>query len=122
MGYALLVIALVLNASANILLKLGSARVHELSGLSIGELIPKLLTNYFLMIGLSFFALNVLFYTAALNRLNLSVAYPIMMAGGVAIITVFSTLYLKEALSFLQYAGILLITGGIILVTTQGPA
>ena len=119
MGYIFLAIALLLNASANILLKLGSGRLSELKGLSMLEIVPRLLTNFYLMIGLAFFALNVLFYASALNRLNLSIAYPIMMAGGIVIITVFSTLYMKETLTFIQYAGISLIAVGIILVTAQ---
>ena len=119
MGYIFLGIALFLNASANILLKLGSGRLSGLRGLGVAEIIPRLLTNYQLMIGLAFFALNVVFYASALNRLNLSIAYPIMMAGGIVIITIVSTMYMKETLTLLQYAGISLIAVGIILVTTQ---
>ncbi len=119
MGYVFLTIALLLNATANILLKLASEGLNELKGLGLMEMLPRLLTNYRLIVGLSFFALNVIFYIVALNRLKLSVAYPIMMAGGIVIITVFSALYLKEALNLLQYGGIALIAGGIILVTSQ---
>ncbi len=120
MGYIFLVIALTLNASANILLKLGSGRIGELKGLGLVEMIPRLLTNYYLIIGLLFFALNVVFYTIALNRLNLSIAYPIMMAGGVLIITFFSAFVLGESLSASNWVGIGLIAGGLALVVPKG--
>ena len=80
MGYLFLALALVLNATANILLKIGAAR---LGGLDEPNLVGRFITNYHLLAGLSLFALNVVLYILALTRLNLSVAYPIMMAGGV---------------------------------------
>ena len=115
----MLIIALSLNAGANILLKIGSGKIGNLKGLPLTELILHLLGNIPLVLGLLFFALNVVFYTGALSRLNLSVAYPIMMTGGVLIITLFSYFYLKESLNSLQLVGIFCITVGIALVTSQ---
>ena len=121
MGYVLLVVALLFNASANILLKMGA---RELGGLdfkqmNIAELIPKLATNYFLIFGLTLFALNVVFYFGALSRVNLSIGYPIMTVGGLMIITIFSTLFLKESLTWLQYSGLFLIGLGIIFLASN---
>ena len=109
MGVVFLIIALSMNAVANILIKLGSKDLDQLKGLAPLEIIPKLLSNYVLLIGLSCFAINVVFYSAALNKLNLSIAYPVMVGGGLLIITLFSALQLKEALTGLQIAGIVLI-------------
>jgi hypothetical protein len=69
MGYLFLAIALVLNATANVLLKIGAAR---LGSLDEPNLAGRLITNYHLLSGLSLFALNVMFYVLALARLNLS--------------------------------------------------
>jgi multidrug transporter EmrE-like cation transporter len=116
MGWTFLLIALVLNASANILMKLGASKLVAIKTTGIMEIIPKLITNYFLVFGLIFFALNVIFYIVALSKINLSVAYPIMTTGGFLIISLFSVLYLKEPLTFLQVSGIVLMAVGITLV------
>lgn len=83
MGYLFLVLAQTLNATANILLKIGAGRLGDL-----GEpgAVARLLTNYYLLAGLAVFALNVVFYAGALTGLNLSVAYRVMVAGGIVIV------------------------------------
>lgn len=122
MGWILLIIALTLNATANILMKLGSARLekaeHALA--TDASLLEKGLayaTNPYLVCGIVLFGMNVLFYIAAIKKINLSIAYPIMMSGGVLIITLFSIIQLKEYLNAFQFAGIALITIGMVLVT-----
>ena len=121
MGYIFLTIALVLNASANIMLKLGAGKLGPLKdpNLSLVEKIPHLLTNYVLILGLGSFALNIVFYTIALSKLKLSIAYPIMTVGGVFIITTFSALSLKESLNGIQYTAIVLITIAIGMLASQ---
>ena len=80
MGYLFLIVALTLNAAANVLLKIGATR---LGGIDEPGLLGRLVSDYYLLAGLLLFALNVVFYVAALARLNLSTAYPIMVAGGI---------------------------------------
>ena len=79
MGYLFLFLALTLNAAANVLLKVGAARLGDLTE---PGLLGRLLTEYHVLAGVLPFALNVVFYVAALTRLNLSVAYPIMVRAG----------------------------------------
>jgi multidrug transporter EmrE-like cation transporter len=119
MGYLFLFLALTLNATANILLKVGAARLGVLDE---PNLVGRLFANYHLLAGLSLFALNVVFYVLALTRLNLSVAYPIMMAGGVVIIVTVSILLLHEALTIRQTVGLFLLIVGIVLVTERSTA
>jgi multidrug transporter EmrE-like cation transporter len=119
MGYLFLALALVLNATANVLLKLGAAR---LGGLDLPNPVGRLITNYHLLAGLGLFALNVVFYLLALIRLNLSIAYPIMTAGGVVIIVAVSVLLLQEALTTRQAVGLLLLIAGIVLVAERSTA
>ena len=116
MGYLFLTLALALNATANVLLKVGAAR---LGGLDEPHMIGRLITNYHLLAGLGLFALNVVFYVLALTRLNLSLAYPIMTTGGVVIIVAVSVLLLHEALSTRQAVGLFLLIVGIVLVAER---
>jgi small multidrug resistance pump len=113
MGYLFLALALTLNAAANVLLKLGA---ENLGRLDAPDLIGRLLTNYHLLAGLVLFALNVVFYAAALTRLNLSVAYPVMTAGGVLIVVSVAFFWLKEPIAPAQILGLLLLVAGILLV------
>jgi len=79
MADVLLVVALVLNALANMLLKAGAA---GFGGLAELHLVQRVLGNPYLLRGLLPFAGNVVFYQAALTGLNRSIAYPVMVAGG----------------------------------------
>jgi multidrug transporter EmrE-like cation transporter len=119
MPYVFLVAALLLNALANMLLKAGAA---TLGGLAEPHLLPRLLGNPYLLLGLLLFALNVVFYLAALTRLNLSVAYPVMVAGGLVMVVLGSVLWLREPVTALQWSGIALLVGGIVLVSYRPAA
>jgi multidrug transporter EmrE-like cation transporter len=116
MGYAFLVVALTLNAIANVLLKIGAMRLGPLAE---PDLVARLVTNYQLLAGLGLFALNVVFYILALTRLNLALAYPIMTAGGLIIVVSVSILFLHETVTARQMLGLLLLILGIALVTER---
>lgn len=116
MGYFFLVLAMTLNAAANVLLKIGAMQIGALDEPGLAG---RLVTNYHLLAGLALFALNIVFYTAALTRLHLSLAYPVMMAGGVLIVVTISILFLRETLSALQMVGLLFVIVGLVLITRQ---
>ena len=115
-----LVAALVLNATANLMMKFGILRLkaatHEVVHPSAALLIKALASNWVLIVGLGFFASNVVLYTFALKEIKISIAYPIMVAGGFAIIALVAWQFLHEALTPIQWAGIILILVGVILV------
>lgn len=119
MGYLFLTVALTLNATANLFLKMGADRLGSFEGPGV---IRGILTNYFLVAGVILFGLNILFYVAALTRLNLSIAYPVMMAGGVLIVVSASVLYFQESLTIAQILGILFLMAGLVLVTHRAYA
>ena len=115
--YGLLAVAVILNGIANILMKAGMRETPELNG-------PAALINHYLhswpvMLGLCLFALNVLAYTQALSRIPLSVAYPIMVTLGFAIIVVVAGLYLDERPTRWQWVGVTFILIGVWLVAWE---
>lgn len=114
MGYVFLAVALTLNAAANLLMKMGADRLGTFEGPGT---IRGILTNYFLVGGVILFGLNIVFYVAALTRMNLSIAYPVMMAGGVLIVVSASVVYFRESLTLAQILGILFLMAGLVLVT-----
>ena len=113
MGLIYLIIAFVLNAIANALLKVAAERGIVFHGLPIFDLVR---VNAFLIMGLFFFATNIIFYTLALRALPLSLAYPMMVVGTFLLVSTFSVLYFKETITLLQACGYVAILGGIALV------
>jgi multidrug transporter EmrE-like cation transporter len=117
-----LVIALSLNAAANLMLKFGMRDIDlQLaggSGLSDGVmgLVRLLLRNWILLLGLTCFALNVVFYSFSLQKLPVSVAYPIMVASGFGIIAIVAGRMLGERLTSTQWLGVAAILIGVVLV------
>jgi multidrug transporter EmrE-like cation transporter len=109
-----LALALSLNAAANLMMKFGVRRL-EASGGGLANL----LTNWVLLGGLALFALNVAFYTYALSRIPISVAYPIMVSAGFAVIAVVAGSWLGERLSSLQWGGVATIVVGVWLVASE---
>jgi undecaprenyl phosphate-alpha-L-ara4N flippase subunit ArnF len=117
-----LAVALALNAAANLMMKFGMRGIDtELAGAGmldqgVGGLLRLLLRNWVLLAGLGCFALNVVFYTYALQKLPISMAYPIMTVTGFAIIVVVSGYLLSERLTTLQWVGVAAILIGAVCV------
>jgi multidrug transporter EmrE-like cation transporter len=112
MNYSFLLIALVLNSTANILLKVAAMG-------SRGTSIPALISNPYAVAGVFIFASNVYFYIQALKNLPLTLVYPVMTAVSFLIINTYGFIILKEPWSITSLAGYALIIIGIILVVTS---
>ena len=124
-GTALLV-ALLLNATANIMRKMGMSKVQADGGLlrsGAAGAIATIVTSPVLLFGLLCFALNALFYMFALQSkaLKISVAYPIMVGGGFAVIAVTAYFHpaLRERLAWDQWLGVALVLVGIGLIALR---
>jgi multidrug transporter EmrE-like cation transporter len=118
-----LFLALVLNAMANLMMKFGSvglkAALQANPRRDVAALAGILAQNWVLVLGLLFFASNVVLYTYALQTIKISVAYPIMVTVGFAIIAVVAWRCLGESLSPVQWGGIVLILIGVYLVARE---
>jgi len=117
-----LALALILNATANLMMKFGVRRFNA-SGITLEQgpwaVTWGFLTNWVLVVGLICFASNVLFYTYALSGIKISIAYPIMVSGGFVIIAIAAWLYLSETLATGQWVGIIFILLGVYLIARQ---
>ncbi len=117
-----LLLALVLNAAANLLMRVGMIRLDAAGGLfknGPGGAVTTVLTTPVLLIGLTSFALNVVFYMYALQKFKISIAYPLMVGGGYAIMAAVAYLALGERLNAAQKFGVAMILAGVIVVATQ---
>jgi small multidrug resistance pump len=128
MKYAIaLAVALLLNASANLMMKAGMTRVQADGGVLAGGLAQAfrtVLTSPILVIGLVCFALNAACYMFALQSptLKISLAYPVMVGGGYAIIALVAYLLLGERMTPGQWLGVALILAGVIAIALRTPA
>ncbi len=114
-----LTIALVLNAAANVLMKVGANTAKTLS--DSATVLDRTLNflNVATLVGILLFAANVLIYRKSLDVLNVSVAYPVMVSGGLILVTLAAALLpvLREKISWLQIAGMVVIAiGAIVLI------
>lgn len=118
-SWAPLLVALVLNAAANVLLKVGA--VTEKSGPAGDAPLAKALAffNAVTLVALALFGLNILFYRKALGALPLSVAYPVMLSGSLLLATLAARFLptLNERISPVQVAGMFVVVVGVWMVT-----
>jgi small multidrug resistance pump len=114
-------LALVLNAGANLMMKAGMTRVEASGGLlkdGPAGGVGTILASPILLAGLLCFALNAFCYMYALQSkaLKISLAYPIMVGGGYAIIALAAFFLLNERLATWQWIGVALILAGVMIV------
>ncbi len=111
-----LILAIVFNAGANIFMKAGVMSEPVKLSDGIVQFVLSYLTNVKLMLGILFFGIALVFYTKALEKFNLSIAYPTMTSCGLLIVTLWSVFMFSERLSMLQICGLFLIVCGLWLV------
>jgi len=114
MTYIVFIIAIVLNALANILMKLGALK--PAGPTKVTDLIINMITNPIIISGVISFGLALAAYNYVLIKTNLSVAYPIMTSVGYVIVILVSWLFLKESISMLQVVGFFFIIAGVWMV------
>lgn len=74
--------------------------------------VEKMLNPYFL-VGMVFYAANVLLFAKALDNAPVSIAYPILASTGFALLAVSSAVLFKETLGLQQVGGLVLLVAGI---------
>lgn len=107
-------LAIILNAGANILIKMGMIRVNQ--GHNTDSMLRQMVGQPFLYIGVLSFGLALVFYSLVLKTMHLSVAYPVMVSLGLIIVTLASYFFLNESIRWIQIIGFGLIIVGVWLV------
>jgi drug/metabolite transporter (DMT)-like permease len=116
--FALLMIAMCLTVTGELLLKSGMNRHGELN-VTLSTLAPtavKLFTSPFVFGGFIFVFSGALFWLAVLSRWPLSLAYPLLSISYIIGIAA-SVVILKEKVSWIQVAGVFVIMMGVFLVS-----
>lgn len=116
MKWMILILGIIFNASASILVKMAMMPPRKFP--SINDPFAAL-TNWPFWIGLGLYGGAFLLYAAALVRLPLNVAHPILTSGAIAMVSVSSVLIFKESFHWTTGAGIILIIVGVALITAK---
>ncbi len=77
------------------------------------------LSNWQFWLGLGLYGAVFLLYAAALARLPLNVAHPILASGPVATVALFSIFLFREPFHWTTIAGIVLAISGVTLITAR---
>jgi multidrug transporter EmrE-like cation transporter len=102
------------NAIGTILIKIGTGKIGDIS-FSLSSA-ADILKNIYILGGILLYAISFPAYNYILQKLNVSVAFPIFMSASFATVVIISFFFLKESVSILQAAGLLLVIGGIVLL------
>lgn len=116
MKWLILILGIASNASASVLVKMAMMPPRKFPSFSDPM---AALTNWPFWLGLGLYGGAFLLYAAALARLPLNVAHPILTAGAVATVAVFSVVIFRESFYWTTGAGIVLVIAGVVLITAR---
>lgn len=116
MKWLILILGIVSNASASVLVKLAMMPPRKFPTLSDPV---SALTNWPFWLGLALYGTAFLLYAAALARLPLNVAHPVLTSGAIMTVALCSILVFREPFHWNTAAGIALIIAGVILITAR---
>jgi multidrug transporter EmrE-like cation transporter len=111
-----ILIAVLTGAFAQTMMKFGTDRVGKFGEMAVLEYILRLLTNPFIFLAILAYGLGVIFYMFMLSRLDLSFLYPVMVALGLVLATLVSSLIFKEQISLVRLGGIVVVILGVLMV------
>lgn len=112
----LVLIASCFSVTGEVLLKSGMDRVGVLSFTSLGSTAIKMLHTWHLWAGFGSIGIGAVFWLAAISRVDLSWAYP-MLATGYILVLIFSAIVLHEHVSHIRWLGAIVIVLGIYLIS-----
>jgi small multidrug resistance pump len=116
MKWLILIIGIAANASASVLVKMAMTPPRKFPSPSDPW---AAMGNWPFWLGLGLYGAAFLLYAAALARLPLNVAHPILTAGAVATVALLSVLIFKDPFHCTTVAGILLVIAGVALITAR---
>ncbi len=116
MKWVILLAGIAANAAASVLVKIAMTPPRKFPTFSDPWLA---LGNWPFWLGLGLYGVAFLLYAAALARLPLNVAHPVLTSGAIATVALLSVWLFKEPFHWTTGAGILLVIAGVVLITAR---
>ena len=115
----LILIAAVINTTAQLCLKAGADRLKSVSWTHLGSLLLQFSVNPYLILGGLCYVTSVTVWIVVLSRVPVSFAYPM---SSIAYVTtaIAAVILFNESLSLTKIIGILVIIFGVYLITRTG--
>lgn len=113
MKWLILILGIASNASASVLVKLAMLPPRKVPSLSDPS---SFLLNGPLWFGAALYGGAFVLYAAALTRLPLNVAHPILTSGAIATVASLSYLLFHEPFHWTTITGLMLVTMGVVLI------
>lgn len=115
----LLIIGSIIGSSGQLILKIGLKQIGEIN-LKISqlpEILFKIFTNGFVLLGLSLSFFAAIFWILSLSKMNLSIGYIIGSGFFYISVVTLSVIFLKEKINLMQITGMCITFLGIIFLT-----
>lgn len=111
-----------LSAAGQLTMKIGIGQIGEI--VTIQQLLSpsmlfRIFTNPYVITGVSCYAVSVILWLGAMSTLDVSLMYPLASLAYV-VVAIIAFIFLKEDITLLRWAGILLVMGGCFLITQTG--
>lgn len=116
MKWLILLFGILANASASVLVKVAMTPPRSFPSLTDPM---AAFSNWPFWVGLGLYGAAFLLYAAALTRLPLNVAQPVLTSGAIATVVVFSIFIFREPFHWTTGAGIFLVIAGVALITAR---
>ena len=116
MKWLILILGILSNASASVLIKFALLPPRKMP--SLGDPMGAL-SNWPFWLGLGLYGIAFLLYAAALSRLPLNVAHPVLTSGAIAMVALFSLFLFKEPFHLSTATGIVLVMLGVVLISMK---
>lgn len=113
--YALLALSIALSVTGQLLLKVGTNRLSPFSAHHMGQFFVLAASSPWIWAGITVYAVSAMSWIAVLSRLPLSLAFPALSTGYVAVIFLSSILF-GESLNGWKVAAACLIVAGVSLL------
>ncbi len=102
----ILIITILMNVFTNVFLKFGTQKLPALTAGNLVGNLPKIFTNTWILLGMVLFVANFPLYNLILQRMKLSIAYPLIASSAFAITILVSVLVFHEGLRMPHYIGL----------------
>lgn len=116
MNILLILSSVLLNCSAQLLIRKGMLVAGEMSMISMVHNIGSLITNIWLWGAVFAYGVSFILWLAVLAKTPVSIAFPFLSIGYV-VVTICGYFFFDERISILQICGLIAICAGVILIS-----
>jgi multidrug transporter EmrE-like cation transporter len=113
-AHVLIFVSILLSACGQVAMKLGASSLAGKSDLFLLKIL-QYITNVPIVVGLSLYGISAFVWIAAIERVQLSYAYP-MAALGYVLVAILSVFLFQEPMSATRMAGLAIIIIGVIVL------